>query len=449
MTEQSPGRRWDRVAFAIAAFLIPLGSYLQVAASRDLLWSPPENGGDADDYERLGYNLASGLGFGFCPSDAEICNGQRDPEPTERCDPGCSAAEFELTAYRPPGFPFLVAAIYKISPLNFFAVRVVNCICFALAVAVVAIGFARQISVTSGVGVVVLCSIDPRMRESAGTFLTENLATLMFSVTFVSLLAMHRRPSMQSAFWGGVSFSGLVFVRSFYVAWYPAVWIATAVVFYVQSRSLAAHRWRTLRMFAIFAFASIILTAPWWIRNCLVLDALMPTGTQGGIGIADGFSDSAYINKGDWRPTTAGLIYQQILSDPKTAQWSRIELEKEACQRGFAHAKAWIREHPWKTIQLSWWKLCKLWEYGNPRHMILFGLVFVGMYFQRRHPLVRVALFLMVLNSLTVMATYHTYERFMTPFRPMIHGLATCGIAGIAIAVFPRLAILHDRCDSK
>jgi len=33
---------------------------------------------------------------------------------------------------------------------------------------------------------------------------------------------------------------------------------------------------------------------------------------------------------------------------------------------------------------------------------------------------------------------HHTYERFMTPFRPLIHGLAGCGVEWIAIAVWHR-----------
>lgn len=431
-------RRWS-AALATAAFVLALGSYLQSAASRGILWAPPANGGDADSYERLGYNLASGLGFGYCPQDAAVVSGESEPPPTDACQPGCTAGEFTSTAYRPPGFPMMVAAIYRISPLNFFAVRVVNCICFALAVALVAVAFARQISVAAGIGAALLCSIDPRMREFAGTFLTENLATLMLSLFALSLVMFLQRQTSWAAGLCGLTFSGLVLVRSFYVAWYPAIWLGVAVVCYRRWRSDALSGGTVARRFLIFALASLLLTGPWWIRNCLMLQAVMPTGTQGGIGIADGFSDSAYENRGDWQPTTATLILEQIRRDPKTRHLSGLALEKEHSRRGSAHALGWIVQHPWKAVQLSWWKLCRLWEAGSLAHSGLFGIALLGWFAARRHPLAQVILVLAVLNSLTVMATYHTYERFLTPFRPLLHGLVGSGLEALVIAIFPGL----------
>ena len=127
------------IAVCLVVFCVSLLSFLQAAHHRGILWAPPENGGDEDSYERIGYNLAAGLGFGNCPCDDPIVAGLEEPQPTERCAPNCSPDDFETTAYRPPGFPFLIAAVNLIDPLNFAMIRIINCIFCAAGVAIVAL----------------------------------------------------------------------------------------------------------------------------------------------------------------------------------------------------------------------------------------------------------------------------------------------------------------------
>ena len=165
----------------------------------------------------------------------------------------------------------------------------------------------------------------------------------------------------------------------------------------------------------------------------------MPTGTQGGIGIADGFSDSAMENFGSWTSKTADRINNELRDDPKFAGLSEIELEKEHCRLGAAFASEWIKSHPQMLLQLTWWKFSRLWEFGSLQHAALFGLCAVGMWFSRATSLCRILVLLFVLNSLTVMATYHTYERFLTPFRPLIHAMCAWGLTAIVRSVRPLL----------
>jgi hypothetical protein len=426
------------VPFAMLAFLVTFLSCVQAAHQRGILSAAPVNGGDEDSYERLGYNLASGLGFGFCPSDQPILEGRAEPDPVTECRGNCSRTEFAATAYRPPGFPFVVAAIYRFSPLNFFAVRLMNCVFCAMAVAVTALAFAT-VSRVAAFGLIVLCSIDPRFREFAGTFLTENLATLTFCLFAISLAALRRKTTVRSGFLCGLALSALVFTRSFYVAWYPVLWICVAGWIAGQvHRSLIPLR-VGLKIFAAFAVACLLLTGPWWIRNCLVLNAVMPTGTQGGIGIADGFSDSAWENFGSWTPTTANQILERMKQDPALAKLSPLEMEKEHARQGAVHAKNWIRQNLARIPRLSWWKLSRLWECGSLLHGALFVAMFIGLYATRSQPIAQVMLLLLLLNSLTVMATYHTYERFFTPFRPLIHGFAICGAQCVLQRVLKRI----------
>ena len=134
------------IVFAFAVFCAAFATYLYATQQRGELFSPPSPNGDEVSYERLGYNLAAGLGFGYCPN-------AMSPSDTSipQCKPECSPAQFVVTAYRPPGFPFFVAAIYRLSPQNYFLVRCGNCVCLALAVACVASAFFRQFSIFDGI----------------------------------------------------------------------------------------------------------------------------------------------------------------------------------------------------------------------------------------------------------------------------------------------------------
>ena len=422
--DSHPGLMFPGVLIFAATLMV----LLFVASGNFGLSSSPENGGDSDSYERLGYNLASGLGFGYCPSDAPILAGEAEPSVVEQCEAGCDAQEFQLTAYRPPGFPFLIAAIYRFSPLNYAAVRILNCVACAAAVTMVSLWLARRHSLMAGILASVTCCIDPRFREFVGSFLTENLATLGLCSFALSFAALAEHRTVRHAALCGLSLSALVFIRSFYVAWYPALWIGVAWVLWCGVRR-GSQSWRdAIGIAVVFGVCSLFLIGPWWARNCLVLNAVMPTGTQGGIGIADGFSDSAMENSGSWTPKTADSIISELRADPDFAGFSEIELEKEHSRRGSAHASEWIKSHPQMLLQLTWWKFSRLWEFGSLQHAALFGLCAVGMWFSRATPLCRILLLLFVLNSLTVMATYHTYERFLTPFRPLIHAMCAWGL---------------------
>jgi 4-amino-4-deoxy-L-arabinose transferase-like glycosyltransferase len=426
--EQSgqPHRVTPLVVF-VAVFCLSLLSYLHAAHQHGILWSPPTNGGDEDGYERLGYNLAAGLGFGYCPCDHPVLTGEAEPPVVERCEPNCNPDDFVPTAYRPPGFPFLIAALDLIAPLNFPLIRIINCIFCAAGVAIVAMFLARHGQTAPALLMGLTCSIDPRLREFAGTFLTENMATLACSLFAVSLALFLERKDRPSAALCGVALTSLVFIRSFYVAWYPAIWILIAVILFRKRRSgINSRTW--IVTLTVFCLASLALTLPWWIRNCVVLDSLMPTGTQGGIGIADGFSDTAWDAHGSWTSQTANQIGAEIRQDPSTENLQGIEFEKEHCKRGSAAAVTWIRQHPDKLPMLTWWKLSRLWEAESRWHPFLFAAMAIGLFVGRRNALAKVTLLLLLLNSLTVMATYHTYERFLTPLRPVIHAFAAMGI---------------------
>jgi hypothetical protein len=421
-------RRISPLVAGLAVFCLSLASYLQAAHHNGILQAPPMNGGDEDSYERLGFNLASGLGFGYCPCDQPVILGLEEPPDTDSCEPQCSVELFEPTAYRPPGFPFLIAAVDLIQPLNFFLIRIINCICCAGGIAVVALTLARQGLTTAALLTGLTCSLDPRLREFAGTFLTENTATLACSVFVVSLGTFLERKNRLSAVFCGGALTALVFIRSFYVAWYPMLWILVAVVLFRDRLRGNNPRSSWIMTLAAFCLASLALTLPWWIRNCIVLESLMPTGTQGGIGIADGFSDSACDAHGSWTSQTADQIANQIRHDPATRDLKGIAFEREHSRQGAAAARTWIKEHPGKLLTLTWWKLSRLWEVGSRWHPFLFGATAIGLFVSRHRGLAHATLLLLLLNSFTVMATYHTYERFLTPLRPVIHGFAAIGV---------------------
>lgn len=100
--------------------------FLFVAAGNFGLSSSPENGGDSDSYERR-IQPRRWTGFRILPVRFAHSGGKAEPAAVEQCEAGCDVQEFPPPIDR-QGFRFLIAAVYRFSPLNYQAVRVINCL---------------------------------------------------------------------------------------------------------------------------------------------------------------------------------------------------------------------------------------------------------------------------------------------------------------------------------
>src|SRR4030095_1571000 len=130
-------------------------------------------------------------------------------------------------------------------------------------------------------------------RLFAHEFRTEGIATLL-----VTLLAwMWIRNG--KAGWTGIRCvaSGLVLgvlamSRSIFLLWIPLTMLAPGA-----DRSSGKRAWRGR---ALSVAVALLVIGPWWVRNCVVLEAFLPFGTQAALNLPAGFGPRALRFTGHW-----------------------------------------------------------------------------------------------------------------------------------------------------
>ena len=399
----SPHFPASRLPLALCAVVFIAAAGLSVF-SGNMLRYPDER-----EYHQLALNLASGRGY---------VNEQAQP-----------------TASRPPGYPLLLALIYRLweRPL---AAKLVN----ACALALTALVLSRlALAIQPGIGgmlapALVLCY--PLFTYTAGTLYPQTIGTLLF---VASLFLIVRRGSWKTAALAGALFGFLILViPSFllllpvvaaYVPISPSPLPAPAGHFGdPQSANRNPSGWRQTILFIVSA---ALVIAPWTIRNFIRFNAFIPVSSNSGINLLLGNSPNTRPNSGvnvdisDYERQTAGMT----------------EVEKD---RFFKQsAVTWIRGHPGAALRLYFQKVAGYFNYRNElytrsesshgRDAVMFltyypvlaaGVLRLCLF--RRFPISRPELFLaaLYLGNALLSAFFFTRIRFRVPFDAILIALA-------------------------
>jgi hypothetical protein len=231
-----------------------------------------------------------------------------------------------------------------------------------------------------------------------------------------------------------------------------------------------------LRAFTVLLLA-LLIYSPWAIRNCLLLDAFMPLGTQGGISLPGGYSDEALHRDlvGVWYYHDPSELFAPIDAELRAQQAEPIVWERERARYGQHIAKAWALEN-WRN--LPWLMLMRpvqMWI--GPWSVVALFLTLVGLvtlpaawrggarsvpqrrlrrtgrareagarpqerlarsaqsnvfptacFPQAATTVLAVCWVLLLINHLPVIATYSAGGRFLIPLVPLIYILGAAGM---------------------
>lgn len=259
------------VLFLSFSFAIRLGASVVM---RGLETGPsPRHGADVVEYDIVAQRVAAGLGY---------------------TSPGG-----EPTAFRAPGFPLFLAAIYKVTGVSYPAVYVAQALVGALA-AGLSLALANQVlpppaAWLAALGVALYI---PHIYFST-LFDTEALYSLLIAASVAGLFRHLRRPSPASLALSGLLFSWALLTRPFMIFFLPAA----AAILYWSRRAQPA---RALRDAAVWTCFSLSLVAVWAARNQRLLGAPVFGSTNGGSTFYGGNNDwalSHWTHYGGWRAT--------------------------------------------------------------------------------------------------------------------------------------------------
>lgn len=390
---------------------------------------------DGRDYDHLALNLARGRGFVYCWSDPEW------RAPYERAENSRNyALHLSLggpcfpTARRAPGYPAALAAVYRVWGRSFQAGRWLGAVALAMAGAIGAFLAVRVGGVAAAVLFTLCFLLDDQLRFLVGAFMSEPLTCLAVMGVLAAHAALLRNPTRWTGILAGASLGLLMLVRHHFSLLYALGILGAA---------FGAVRWRTLRPLCVaYGGAALLVFAPWCLRNCLVLRAPMPLGTQGGHGLAASYGeDEVAGDDGTWNSDQSARLWAKkkgkasdyTFADLARELRSSLALERELALVGQAAVRQWMRRN-WQRLPAI--ALIRLRAHARGYGALGLAAVACGLAalaFPETRRVAMLGIVVMAMTALTVALTYEEARgRYAAPVRPVAYLVGSLGLAASA-----------------
>lgn len=257
------------------------------------------------------------------------------------------------TAYRPPLYPLMLAAIVFVGG----GPKLLGVVQIGLSVATVWLTWrlARKLGLTShALQAAAFVALNPLLIQSTALAMTETLSAFLLTALLLAWQTDWPRPRRPARV--GV-FLGLAALCR------PTVWVfavLAALVSVVVGGGANADRSRrsVVRRWLAVVFACAVTVAPWVIHN----DLKVLTTTHGGYTLFLGNNDEVYRAEiAD--PTETpwdSRAWQETLPQPHPGETFDRELSRDRWMS--QQAREWIRQHPREFAELCWWRVRQFWN---------------------------------------------------------------------------------------
>jgi len=281
--------------------------------------------GDEPDYHRHAADIAAGRGF--------------------------ISPEGDPTAARPPLYPAVLGAVYRLFGPSHAAGRVLQILLGTYIVFLVYLVAADLLSREAGLAAAAFAAVNPSLVYLSALLMTENLAIVLLLLLLLALAkdAVCRESALPRFAVGGLIGGLSCLTRpdsALFVLSVPAV----AVVF---GRAPAARRWAGAALFV----AVVVLTVfPWSLRNKVALGEWVPFTTHGGITFYE--SNNMRIVE---EPEFRGSV---VLPRTAVPRWNELEFlpEVKSDRKAWEMGRRFVREHADLMPRMMVWKFERFWR---------------------------------------------------------------------------------------
>ena len=424
--------------FLAAVFGLLLGgTFLWAGASLDSL--PGEQKDDVF-YDNIAVNMTLGRGFALDFDNEWFAEPYVESNEYGRYDWVLTTEVSGATTSRAPGFVFYLATIYKYFGRNFALVRICNSLILALGLTVLIFTVRRFHGFIAAGFATATMLFDFGVLGSAHQIMSEAIGTALLAVTFSLVIWAGNRPpdtKWNSLIWllAGLFFGLTMLVRSTLVGWFMLA-IASAAVWFMyrafvtgQTRKEGTHRIPSrvvINGLVLFCIGAIVVSAPWWYRNCRVTGEFAPFGSAGSMGFVGGYSDDTLAGKGNWVLSQVTDLQDEWMLAFGQEKHTLAEREFLMGQESYRRTKEWIGGNVTSIPRLMAMKaMSHLALIGQPtwvavvNGLLLFGVI-VGCLFDWRRMSGWIAIFIL-LSVLTTMITWSHHGRYAIPVRPLMH----------------------------
>ena len=292
---------------------------------------------DARDYDYHARSIARGEGYGL---------------------------SFELpTAFRPPGYSFLLAGVYDVAGVAREGVdervppaRIVQAFVGTLAVALIGVIAAQLWGRREALAALALGAVYLPLILIGGALMSEPLFVVLMLGSLAAAIQLRRsRHKLGWALLAGFVAGLAILTR--------ANGLVLLLPLAIGAWDLRPRwSWRALAPPALLVVVALATVAPWTIRNAVELHSFVPVSTQLGSALAGTYNDDARLdreNPASWRSLRRidelRSIYGQVGTIPEA------ELEKELRHESFEY----IRDHPGYVATVAFWTTRRMLELGG------------------------------------------------------------------------------------
>lgn len=369
---------------------------------------------DEHDYDRLARNIVEGRGY--------------------------VDLEGRPTAYRPPGWPLVLAGVYGVwkHPL---AARFANATFHGLTAWLLAI-LAARILPEGRIFAPLLVLLYPLGAYTAATLYAQTLGTLL--LVAMLLLLDNGRSRVAAAAAAGVLLGALILTIPAFLLLLP---LLLAGVLSVNRRAPSAALGRG----AVLLVCAAAVVLPWSIRNTRQMGRFVPVATNSGVNLLLGNSEHTRPNAG-------------VNVDIARYRAQVLGLDEAAADRQLQRfAVDWMVRHPARAARLYLRKVLNYFQFRNELHvqseqgrwkdaivfasyypLLLLALLRLLWCFRRPLCATEVMLYLLYFGNAFASAIFFTRLRFRVPFDALLAVLAA-GAIGMLVRSLRDRAVATDR----
>ena len=243
----------------------------------------------------------------------------------------------------PPGYPILLAGIFKVAGESDTAIQVVQIVFDALAVVLLFMIALELVPFAVAVIAALLAAISPQFAYFSVLLLPDSLVVVPILAAIYFLVRARRDPRLINFFIAGALIGVSCWLRANSLL---------LLLFLAATAALLVPREKRLRAAAAVVAGAVLMIAPITIKNAIVYRAFVPLSLGAGQTLAEGIADYDHANRFNIPNTDLGLMRQEAewYGNPEYAQllFGRDGIKRDRMRI----ARSWsvIRSHPfWFT----------------------------------------------------------------------------------------------------
>ena len=259
------------------------------------------------------------------------------------------------SAFRPPTYPYFLAAVYAVSGDSWTAGRLASALLGVIAVLLVFLVARLLWDRTVALVAALIAAVAPSLVYLNAALMSEPLF-IVFELGAVLAVLLYGRG--EGRMWWALAAGVLCGLCSLTRANGVVLVLACAIGVWIFARR--AGRGSVAPTVALLLAAALTIL-PWTIRNALVMDQVVPISTQAGLAIAGSYNRPAEqggLKQGWIQPLAVPVFQREVFRNPRL---NEAGVERELRRRGLEYAL----DHPGYALGTTWWNSLRMFELAD------------------------------------------------------------------------------------